>query len=219
MTGTPAGDLANALKAYADSKGEIAQHSASGYGAWLEDSFFAAYVIQAENDAKMDDPDETARKIVWGGRTHASEPATNLSGFDEGAVWKGLMVGHDMDEDQGATFGMMLKGNAMLTARVDEDSLTGSWEDGNNRVMDVSLTNIITADGTAVSRVADGIHWENLLLLNSWANDEAATFSKGSEITGMFYDNGNEVVGEFDKHDIVGVFGAVEYEMDDMASQ
>ena len=41
---------------------------------------------------------------------------------------------------------------------------------------------------------------------------------------GAFYDNGNEVVGQFSKEKILGVFGAVEYDMayemmDDMAKE
>ena len=145
--------------------------------------------------------------------------ATNLSGFGENAVWKGLMVGHDLDAKKGATYGDMLKGNAMLTARVGAGDLSGSWDDGQNRVMDVSLTNIINAEGNA-SRVSE-LHWEDLLLQNSSSdNDEPVTFSKGTEVMGAFYDNGNEVVGQFSKEKILGVFGAVEYEMmEAMASE
>ena len=52
----PATDLAQAEMMYNNSKAPdytIAQHSAMGYGAWLEDSFFVAYVITTEDDAKM----------------------------------------------------------------------------------------------------------------------------------------------------------------------
>ena len=45
-------------------------------------------------------------------------------------------------------------------------------------IVDVSLTNIINAKGTAVSRVADGIHWTNLDL-------EGGSFAKGDEIDGL----------------------------------
>ena len=206
----PAADLATALRAYSQSTVTPAQHAAKGYGAWLEDSFFAAYTLMAEDDAIIQDPDKMARKIVWGGREHDSAMAMNLSGRGETAMWKGLMLGHDMDADA-ATFGSMLKGNASITARVGEATLADNQAANVPDVVDVSLTNIINAKGTAISRVADGIHWTNLDL-------DDGGFAKGSEIMGQFYDNGNEVVGEFDKEDIMGVFGAVEYEMmaDDM---
>ena len=209
----PAADQANAKARYVNARAPtytIAQHNAKGYGAWLEDSFFVAYVISAEDDAIISDPDDMAMKIAWGGRAHDSDPAANLSGRGETAMWKGLMVGHDM---KGSA---MVKGNASVTARVS-DAVLADRADGNLSadVVDVSLTNVITADGTAVARVADGIHWTNL-------NLSGGRFSKGDEIAGAFYDNGNEVVGEFEKEDILGVFGAMEYEMEemmDMASQ
>jgi hypothetical protein len=185
-----------------------AQHNAKGYGAWLTDSFFAAYVMNAEDDLVISDPDATIMKIAWGGRAHDSGMADNLSGRGETAHWKGLMVGHDMDAEA-ATNGMMLKGNAMITARVGEATLADQAKATAPDIVDLSLTNIITADGTAVSRVADGIHWTNLDLIGGG-------FEKGSEIKGQFYDGGNEVVGTFDKESILGAFGAVEYEaMDD----
>ena len=221
--GSVAQDRNVALRGYANSTQAIAQDAAEGYGGWLADSFFLAYTLYSEQEGSRGDPDTKAYKSVWGGRTHASTRATNLSGFGESATWKGLMVGHDLDADKGATYGDLLKGNASLTARLDENSLTGSWEDGRNRVMDVSLTNIINTDGED-SRVPE-LHWTNLILLNSWAGgadgDLPVSFGKGSEISGAFYDGGNEVVGNFNKEDIVGVFGAVEYDMpamDDMAS-
>ena len=212
-TTLPAADQANAKARYVNARAPtytIAQHNAKGYGAWLEDSFFVAYVISAEDDAIISDPDDMAMKIAWGGRAHDSDPAANLSGRGETAMWKGLMVGHDM---KGSA---MVKGNASVTARVS-DAVLADRADGNLSadVVDVSLTNVITADGTAVARVADGIHWTNL-------NLSGGRFSKGDEIAGAFYDNGNEVVGEFEKEDILGVFGAMEYEMEemmDMASQ
>ena len=49
-TPLPAADLAVALRAYALSTVNPMQHSAMGYGAWLDDSFFLAYRIYAEND-------------------------------------------------------------------------------------------------------------------------------------------------------------------------
>ena len=208
-TGTmlPAADRANALQMYANAGAgyTIAQHAAKGYGAWLEESFFAAYVLMAEDDAIISDPDAMAMKIAWGGRAHDSDMAMNLSGRGATAMWKGLMVGHDMDGDA-ATYGSMLKGNASITARVGEATLADNQAANVPDVVDVSLTNIINAKGTMVSRVADGIHWTNLDL-------DGGMFGKGSEIMGAFYDNGNEVVGEFDKMDIMGVFGAVEDDM------
>ena len=209
----PAADQANAKARYVNARAPtytIAQHNAKGYGAWLEDSFFVAYVISAEDDLIISDPDDMAMKIAWGGRAHDSDPAANLSGRGETAMWKGLMVGHDM---KGSA---MVKGNASVTARVS-DAVLADRATGNLAadVVDVMLSNIITADGTAVARVADGIHWTNL-------NLSGGRFSKGDEIAGAFYDNGNEVVGEFEKEDILGVFGALEYEMEemmDMASQ
>ena len=206
-----AGQLANAKAAYASAGAAYitAQHNAKGYGAWLADSFFVAYVMNAEDDLIISDPDSTVMKVAWGGRAHDSTPASNLSGRGESAMWKGLMVGHDMDADA-ATSGAMLKGNAMITARVGEATLADNQAARTPDIVDVSLTNIITADGTAVSRVADGIHWTNLDL-------SGGGFAKGTEIMGTFYDNGNEVVGEFSKSDILGVFGAAEYEMMDDA--
>ena len=216
----PAADQANAKAAYANAGAAftIAQHNAMGYGAWLEDSFFVAYVMNAEDDAIISDPDDMVMKVAWGGRTSDPDKPSHLSGRGEKAYWKGLMVGHDMDADA-ATSGKMLKGNAMVTARVSDAVLADRAGTGNTAadVVDVMLSNIITADGTAVSRVAGGIEWKNLDLTGGY-------FEKGSEIRGGFYDNGNEVVGEFNKEDILGVFGAMEYdmpaeEMMDMASQ
>ena len=206
-TALPAANQVTAKAAYANAGAAytIAQHNAKGYGAWLSDSFFAAYVMNAEDDDIIQDPDSTVMKIAWGGRAHDSDPAANLSGRGETAMWKGLMVGHDMDADA-ATNGMMVKGNAMITARVGEATLADQSKATAPDIVDLSLTNIITADGTAVSRVADGIHWTNLDLTGG-------EFAKGSEVMGTFYDNGNEVVGEFNKEDIMGVFGAMEYDM------
>jgi hypothetical protein len=205
----PAADQANAKAAYANAGATftIAQHNAKGYGAWLTDSFFVAYVLMAEDDDLISDPDAVAMKIAWGGRAHDSAMASNLSGRGETAMWKGLMVGHDMDAEA-STYGDMLKGNASITARVGEATLADQSVASAPDIVDVSLTNIITADGTAVSRVADGIHWTNLDL-------KGGGFAKGTEVMGAFYDNGNEVVGEFNKSKILGVFGAVEYEMMD----
>ena len=129
--------------------------------------------------------------------------ASNLSGRGETAYWKGLMVGHDMDADA-ATFGDMLKGNAMIKARVGEATLADNQAARTPDIVDVMIDNIINSKGAA-SRVPE-LEWTNLDLIGG-------SFAKGSEIMGQFYDNGNEVVGEFDKDDIVGVFGAVEYEM------
>ena len=202
----PASDQAEALAAYAASTVKPAQQSLMGYGAWLTDSFFIAYRISAEDDAIISDPDEVAMKVAFGGREHDSAIASDLSGRGETATWKGLMVGHDMDATAD-TANEMLKGNASITARLSSAVLadrTGTAQDLAD-VVDVSLTNIITGDGTMVSRVMDGIHWTNLDLY-------AGSFAKGTEITGAFYDNGNEVVGQFSKEKILGVFGAVEYE-------
>ena len=206
----PAADLAVALRTYALSTVNPMQHSAMGYGAWLDDSFFLAYRIYAENDALISDPDETAMKVVWGGRLHDSAIATDLSGRGAEAVWKGLMVGHDMDADS-ATVNELLKGNASITARIGAATLADQASGSTMAdLVDVSLTNIITGAGTPVARVADGgIQWTNLDLAGG-------TFAKGSEISGKFYDNGNEVVGGFNKMDITGAFGAVEYMEDTM---
>ena len=204
---SPAADLAAALRAYANagSAYTIAQHAAEGYGAWLEDSFFVAYVISAEDDAILSDPDDMAMKVAWGGRAHDSDVTTRLSGRGETAMWKGLMVGHDIVGEE------MVKGNASVTARISDAVLADQQAGGTLAadVVDVSLTNIINAEGTAVSRVADGIHWTNLDL-------SAGKFEKGDEIMGAFYDSGNEVVGQFNKESILGAFGAMEYEMEDM---
>ena len=209
----PAADLAEALRAYATSTDKPAQHSLMGYGGWLTDSFFIAYRISAEDDAVISDPDEVAMKVAFGGREHDSDIASDLSGFGETATWKGLMVGHDMD-GTAATANEMLKGNASVTARVSAATLADQAAGNVSAdVVDVSLTNIITGTGTAVSRVADGIHWTNLDL-------DGGSFAKGTEVMGAFYDNGNEVVGQFSKEKILGVFGAVEYEMmEAMASE
>jgi hypothetical protein len=196
----PAADLAVAKRTYtnANAAGGYTQaaHLLAGYGAWLEDSFFLAYTLTAG--------DEMAMKVVAGGREHDTKMVTgNLSGFGESAMWKGLMAGHDTKG------GKMVKGNASITARVGEATLADASALNVPDIVDVSLTNIITGDGTAVSRVAKGIHWTNLDL-------DGGSFAKGSEIEGQFYDGGNEVVGTFDKESILGAFGAVEYEaMDD----
>ena len=131
------------------------------------------------------------------------------------------MVGHDMNA-AAATGGMMLKGNASITARVSPSVLADPDIDQRADVVDVSLTNIITADGTPVDRDENSLSWMNLDL--TYGN--GARFAKGSEINGAFYDNGNEVVGEFNKNKIIGAFGALEAPMDmmmddtmDMASQ
>ena len=213
----PAADQATAKAAYASAGAayEIAQHNAMGYGAWLTDSFFAAYVMNAEDDAILNDPDSTVMKIAWGGRAHDSSPATSLSGRGEMAVWKGLMVGHDVNADA-STYGDMVKGNASITAQLaaatvgDSEVQSGSTAS----LVSVALTNIINAAGKD-ARVTE-IMWDNLDLQNAApGGSDPVTFSKGSEITGAFYDNGNEVVGQFNKEMILGVFGAVEYEMDD----
>ena len=199
----PFARLARNQNAYRTNRTRIARHTAKGYGAWLEDSFFAAYTLHAEGDRVLGTRDETAYKIAWGGRTADSEPAASLSGFGETATWKGLMVGHDLDVGRGPTYGDTLQGNATLTARVVPATLAG------NRVMDVSFTNIINADGEA-SRVPE-LHWEDLALRGTRPGDaEAVAFSRRSEITGRFYDNGNEVLGQFNRRGILGVFGAVE---------
>ena len=206
----PAADLALALSAYAKSTVNPMQHSAMGYGAWLDDSFFLAYRIYAENDALISDPDETAMKVVWGGRNLNATVARDLSGRGAEATWKGLMVGHDMDADS-ATANELLKGNASITARIGAATLADQASGSTTAdLVDVSLTNIITGAGTAVARVADnGIQWTNLDLTGGY-------FDKGTEISGAFYDNGNEVVGGFNKMDITGAFGAVEYMEDTM---
>ena len=127
--------------------------------------------------------------------------ASNLSGRGETAMWKGLMVGHDTKESE------MVKGNAMITARISAATLADQAGGSPSAdLVDVSLTNIINDKGKA-SRVPM-LEWTNLDL-------EGGEFKKGSEISGAFYDNGNEVVGEFSKSMIMGVFGALEYEMDD----
>ena len=210
VTALPAAELALAKRTYALSTVNPLQHSAMGYGAWLDDSFFLAYRIYAENDALISDPDETAMKVVWGGREGDSTIATDLSGRGATAVWKGLMVGHDMDADS-ATANELLKGNASITARIGAATLADQASGSTMAdLVDVSLTNIITGAGTAVARVADGgIQWTNLDLAGG-------KFAKGSEISGAFYDNGNEVVGGFSKMDITGAFGAVEYMEDTM---
>ena len=195
----PAADLAVAEGKYtkASAAGGYTQaaHTLAGYGGWLTDSFFLAYTLTAGDEMDM--------KVVAGGREHDTDKvAGNLSGFGESATWKGLMAGHDTKG------GTMVKGNASITARVGEATLADASAANVPDIVDVSLTNIITGDGAAVSRVAKGIHWTNLDL-------DDGSFAKGSEIEGQFYDGGNEVVGTFDKEDILGAFGAVEYEMMD----
>ena len=221
------GALATALADYENSTQAIAQDSAVGYGAWLADSFFLAYTLMSEDDTKRDDPDSSAYKSVFGGRTNRSAMAMDLSGRGSTAMWKGLMVGHDMDKDE-ATYGNMVKGNASITAQLAPATLadqTGSAS-GVVSLVDVALTNIINDKGED-ARVTE-LTWTNLDLVGAapgldGQDDEgdpmamAVSFSKGSEITGNFYDDGNEVVGKFNKEDIAGVFGAVEYEMMDMA--
>ena len=222
-----ADQLELAKRVYAASTAAIPAHTLKGYGGWLADSFFMAYTLIAG--------DEVAMKVVSGGREHDTVMATSLSGRGETATWKGLMVGHDMMAGSSTT-GMMLKGNASVTARLGAATLadqTGTSADAVSLV-DVSLTNIITAGGTAVSRVADGIHWTNLDLVGAAPGRDGrdsgdnpialpVSFGKGDEINGAFYDGGDEVVGTFNKESILGAFGAVEYEMmdemmDDMAS-
>lgn len=194
--------LALNRSAYRSNRTRIAQHTARGYGAWLDDSFFAAYTLRASVFGRRD---ETAYKIAWGGRTADSAMAANLSGLGDTATWKGLMLGHDLDDDA-SSYGDRLQGNATLTARIMPNTL------GSTRMMDVSFTNIINAAGEP-SRVSE-LHWEDLALRNApWGDAEVIAFSKGREITGRFYDNGNEVVGQFSRSDILGVFGAVEAEM------
>ena len=203
----PVADLAAAKRAYdgAGAAGGYMQagHTLAGYGGWLEDSFFLVYTLTAG--------DQMAMKVFAGGREHDTKRVNgNLSGFGESATWKGLMAGHDK------TGGKMVKGNAMITARVGEATLADAAATRVPDIVDVSLTNIITGDGKVVKRVADGIHWTNLDLTSG-------VFYKGDEILGTFYDGGNEVVGTFDKMNILGAFGAKEYEMMDdamdMASQ
>ena len=181
-------------------------HSASGYGGWLTDSFFAAYVIKAADAAAGSD--EMVHKVVFGGRTMDSDMASNLSGRGETAMWKGLMVGHDLDADKGATYGDMLKGNATITARLGAETVAqaAGFQPDTARLVDVMLDNIINSTGED-ARVTE-FSWTNLNLADG-------SFGKGSEVTGQFYDNGNEVVGRFNKMDIFGAFGAVEYEMMD----
>ena len=220
--GSVAQDLNVALRNYASSTVAIAQDLATGYGGWLEDSFFLAYTLMSEDDSKRNDPDSFTYKSVHGGRTHDAAMATDLSGRGDTAVWKGMMVGHDLDADKGATYGQMLKGNAMITAHLAPATLadqSGTQADMVSLV-DVALTNIINDKGEA-SRVPY-LMWTNLDLNGADRGGDPVSFAKGSEIMGYFYDDGNEVVGEFNKDDIVGVFGAVEYEMMDddmMASQ
>ena len=209
-------DHALALQAYKDSTYPIAQHAAAGWGAWLEDSFFMAYAIHAEDDSVINDPDEAAFKFAWGARRHDAEPARTLSGLGDTAAWKGLMVGHDVDAEA-ATYGDLLQGNASITAYLGG----GAPANGRASLVDVSLTNIVNDAGVRVPRVEDGIHWTNVEL-GRLPGDPYVSFGSGKELLGRFYAGGGEVVGQFDKHDIVGVFGAVEAEvMDDamMAGQ
>jgi hypothetical protein len=222
---TIAGDQEMAKAAYADLEGKefyVSRHSLAGYGGWLEDTFFLAYSITAK-EAERTAGDEVHRASIATTRKPGTAMAMNLSGRGETAMWKGLMVGHDMDENKGPTFGDLLKGNASITANLAPATLSDQSGTTTNMVslVDVALTNIINGKGEA-ARVPELI-WTNLDLMGAAAgNDNAAgtaplavTFSKGSEINGMFYDDGDEVIGNFNKEDIVGVFGAVEYEMMD----
>ena len=95
----------------------------------------------------------------------------------------------------------MLKGNATLTARIGAAALADTDVALAPDLVDVSLTNIINDTGKA-ARVPE-LHWTNLDL-------DGGEFAEDSEIAGAFYDNGNEVVGQFSKMDIMGVFGALE---------
>jgi hypothetical protein len=216
-TGSVAGDQAAAIAAYKALEGTefyVSDHSLSGYGAWLKDTFFLAYTITAGDRYRIA-ADEVQPGSIAAVREAGTTAATDLSGRGETAMWKGLMVGHDMDEDQGPTFGEMLKGNASITAHLAPATLADQSGTTTNMVslVDVSLTNIINGDGKA-SRVPE-LMWNNLDLEGADPGGAAVTFGKGSEISGTFYDDGDEVIGNFNKEDIVGVFGAVEYEMMD----
>ena len=204
MVGAVPSALAEAKADFAASDGTIAQDIAMGYGAWLEESFFVVLTLHSEDDDLRGDPDSSQNKMYVGARGGAM-PVTSLSGRGESAMWKGLMLGRDMAEGAGAA---LVKGNASVTARISDAVLADTkGGDPTADVVDVSLTNIVkAADATLLERVSDGIHWTNLDL-------DGGSFSKGSEISGDFYDGGDEVVGMFSKDMIDGVFGAVEYDM------
>ena len=196
--------LAAALRKYAAAKAPTyttPDHSASGYGGWLSDSFFAAYSIMADT--------EMVYKVLAGARTMDTSSASSLSGRGGTAMWKGLMVGHDLDANKGATYGDILKGNASITAYLGPETVSqpSGVQPDTARLVDVMLDNIINATGKD-ARVTE-LSWTNL-------NLSGGAFGKGSEISGQFYDNGDEVVGRFNKSDIFGAFGAAEYEMPEM---
>ena len=155
-----------------------------GHDAWLQDDAFPAYPVA----------DDTLL-------------ITNLSGGAT-ASWKGLMIGQDLAAASGAA-NTLLRGNASITARIGPAA--GTAAGGRHAsLIDVALTDIINASGEAARVPA--LAWWNLDLLAAAPGGAAVTFHKNGELSGLFYDGGDDVMGRFGKDDIEGVFRAAQYE-------
>ena len=170
------------------------------YGAWLEDSFFAIHKVSATAaGVGLAAPTTTS---VHMSSASGGDPAS-LAGLGESATWTGAMVGHDTADD------MLLQGNAELMAHITTGTI-GTPDAEGVAVMDVTFSNITNQKGMA-ARVSE-MSWSNLELQGS-ATAPASFMKSGSgpdgpEIQGSLYNNGAEVVGTFNKSDIIGAFGA-----------
>ena len=171
-----------------------------------EDDFAVVYDVPQDYDAWLKDASFPAY-----GMTADSLLLTHLSGHGATASWKGLMVGQDLDADSD-TADKLLRGNASITARIGPATPAVRAATGGDYVslVDVALTNIINAAGDA-ARVPH-LSWSNLDLLAAVPGGIAVTFYKNGEISGLFYDGGDDVMGQFDKENIEGVFRAAQYE-------
>lgn len=167
-----------------------------------EDPYVFSYHLVRGYDALLDVAFFPASDIL---------SVTNVSGRGATATWRGRMVAQDLDADAD-TATALLTGNANITAHLGP-GIPGAWAAAGAdhlSLIDVALTDIISASGEA-ARVRE-LTWSNLDLMAAAPGGAAVTFHKNSEISGLFYDGGDDVMGRFDKEDIAGVFRAAQYE-------
>ena len=186
------------------------RYKLESYGAWLSDSFFGLHKLTAVT-AVVPGTGAVTRSSTWAvnfaGGDHAS-----LAGLGESATWAGAMVGQDT---KSTADDPRVQGNAMLKAHIATDTLAAT-QVGGVAVMDVMFDNITDAKGMPARE--ESLSWKNLELMERSATKPAGFIKSDGEIEGWLFDDGNEVVGQFDHMDIIGAFGATLAE-DNMASE
>ena len=182
------------------------------YGAWLEDSYFAVHIYSALTNYGRGNLVPATHGKTTAVHFAGGHPAS-LAGLNENAMWTGAMVGHDTKSTADDT---RVQGNAMLTARIQTDTLADPGP-GGVAVMDVMFDNITDAEGMD-ARVTE-LSWTGLELSDRSGTTPAGFIKSNGEIEGWLFNDGNEVVGKFNHMDIVGAYGATLDMMDDMASQ